>query len=114
MKGVFRIMILSAIAFCKRATCPSAETLLAYGVCSLEAERTVLVAAHLDKCDFCAAELQLLAHHAPLAEEWESPIAEMPLNLRCLAQSILTSDWLSIESLSEPACEKERLTLTDA
>jgi hypothetical protein len=39
---------------------------------------------------------------------------EIPSSLRCLAQSLLTGDWLHIESLAEAAYEKERLTLTDA
>jgi hypothetical protein len=107
-------MILSAIAFCKRATCPSSETLLAYGACDLEAERIVWVEEHLDECDFCGAEFQLLIEHATPAHGGECPFVEMPLNLRCLAQSLLTQDWLSIESLAETAYEKERLTLTDA
>jgi hypothetical protein len=114
VKGVFQIMLLSAIAFCKRATCPSSQILLAYRTRGLEAEQVVWVSEHLDKCDFCGAELQLLTEHAPPAEEEESTLVDMPLNLRCLAKSILTADWRSIESLAETAYEKERLTLTDA
>src|SRR4051812_7012364 len=105
-------MILSAIAFCKRATCPPSETLLSYGTCSLAAEQMLRVAMHLDECDFCGAEIQFLSEHATVEEEVYAP-AEMPSNLRCLAQSLLTADWLHIESLAEPAYEKERLTLTD-
>lgn len=107
-------MILSVNAFSKRATCPSSETLLAYRTCDLGIERIVWVSEHLDECDFCGAELQLLTEHASTAQEEECPIVEMPSSLRCLAQSLLTADWLGIESLAETACEKERLTLTDA
>ena len=106
-------MILSAIAFCKSATCPASETLLDYGTCGLAAEQMMCVEEHLEKCDFCDAEFQLLAAHAPTEEEEIAP-TDIPSNLRCLAQSLLTADWLSIESLAEPAYEKERLTLTDA
>ena len=105
-------MILSATAFCKRATCPSSETLLAYSTEAL-AEQMIWVTQHLDQCDFCHAEFQLLRKHAPQAEE-ECPLVEIPSNLRCLAQSLLTADWLHLESLNETAFEKERLTLTDA
>jgi hypothetical protein len=73
----------------------------------------VWVAEHLDECDFCGAELQLLTEHAPLEDE-ECKAVEMPSSLRCLAQSLLTANWLHIESLGETAFEKERLTLTDA
>ena len=105
-------MILSAIAFRKRATCPSSQTLLAYRTSAL-AERMLWITAHLDECDFCGAEFQLLAEHVP-AEEEECRLVEMPASLRCLAQSLLTADWLHIESLSATVFEKERLTLTDA
>jgi len=71
------------------------------------------VAAHLDECDFCGAEFQFLCEHATLEEEVYAPV-EMPSNLRCLALSLLTADWLHIEALAETAYEKERLTLTDA
>src|SRR5947199_6822283 len=105
-------MILSAIAFCKRVTCPSSEILLSYGTCDLMAEQMLRVASHLDECDFCGAEFQLLSDHATLEEAYV-PV-EIPSSLRCLAQSLLTGDWLHIESLAEAAYEKERLTLTDA
>ena len=106
-------MILGVITFCKRATCPSSETLLAYTTRELATEQSVLIEEHLDACDFCGAEFQLLTHHAPLAEEDCAPV-DIPSNLRCLAQSLLIPDWLHIESLAEKAYEKERLTLTDA
>ena len=113
MKGVFTDMILNKTAFCKRATCPSSETLLAYEACELAAGQMVRLAVHLDECEFCGAELQLLTRHVPAEEEDCAPV-EMPSNLRRLAQSLLTADWLHIESLAEMAFEKERLTLTDA
>jgi hypothetical protein len=106
-------MILRAITFCKSATCPSSETLLTYRTRALALEQTVWVESHLDECDFCGAEFQLLAEHAPTEEE-ECEIVDMPSSLRRLAQSLLTADWLHIESIGETAFEKERLTLTDA
>jgi hypothetical protein len=107
-------MILRATAFCKKATCPSSETLLTYRTSSLAVEQTLRVEAHLDECDFCGAEFQLLAEHVPTDEEEECAFVDIPSNLRCLAQSLLTANWLHIESLGETAFEKERLTLTDA
>lgn len=78
------------------------------------AERMIWVASHLDECDFCGAEFQLLTEHAPIEEE-ECAFTDMPLNLRWLAKSILSTDLLSLEeSLGGTAYEKERLTLTDA
>jgi hypothetical protein len=75
-------------------------------------EQAVWVEAHLDECDFCGAEFQLLAEHVPTEEEYA--FVDIPSNLRFLAQSLLTADWLHLESLGETAFEKERLTLTDA
>ena len=109
----FTDMILGVITFCKRVTCPSSQTLLAYTTHDLATEQMANVQEHLDACDFCGAEFQLLAKHAPLAEEDCAPV-DIPSNLRCLAQSLLTTDWLHIESLAEKGYEKERLTLTAA
>ena len=106
-------MILSAITFCKRATCPSSEVLLSYRTCGLAAERMVWVASHLDECDFCGAELQLLTEHAPAPAE-ECALADMPPHLRWLAESLLSASLLNLESLAGCVYEKERLTLTDA
>ena len=106
-------MILNAIAFCKRVTCPSSETLLAYRTCDMVVERMIWVATHLEECDFCGAEFQLLVEHAPTEEE-ECVPSDMPLNLRWLAKSLLNTDLVGLESLAETAYEKERLTLTDA
>lgn len=105
-------MILSAIAFCKRATCPSSETLLNYQTQGLAAEQSLWVERHLEECDFCGAEVQLLTEHTPQEEEYA--FVAMPSSLRHLAQSLLSAGWLHIESFSETALEKERLTLTDA
>ena len=106
-------MILSAIAFCKRASCPSSETLLLYRTRNLAARRMACVASHLDECDFCGAELQLLTHHTPPEQE-EYVVTAMPANLRWLAEKLLGAVPLNLEVLIEPAYEKERLTLTDA
>jgi hypothetical protein len=73
----------------------------------------VWVASHLYECDFCGAELQMLTEHEP-PEQQECAIADMPLNLRWLAESLLSANPLSLESLAGAAYEKERLTLTDA
>jgi hypothetical protein len=45
------------------------------------------VKEHLAECDFCNAELPLLAHHQPVAGGQRTP--EIPMNLRILAESIL-------------------------
>ena len=46
-----------------------------------------LVKQHLESCEFCSAELPLLAHHRPERATANTP--EIPTNLRILAESIL-------------------------
>jgi hypothetical protein len=72
----------------------------------------VWVASHLDECDFCGAELQLLSEHEPAVEE-DCALGAMPPHLRWLAESLLSAK-LNLESLAGTIYEKERLTLTDA
>ncbi|MBV9957635.1 MAG: hypothetical protein JO360_04405 [Acidobacteria bacterium] len=99
--------------FCKRASCPSAETLLTYRSCGLEAITDEHITQHLAACDFCGAELQLLGE-CPQADEGETFATEIPLPLRRLAEEILAGSPLTAEMFSEAGYEKERLTLTDA
>jgi hypothetical protein len=73
--------------FCKRISCPSSQTLLAFRRSRLGCGEKTYVEGHLDSCDFCSAELQLLTHHRNETEEYA--FAEMPTQLRRLAQSIL-------------------------
>jgi hypothetical protein len=73
----------------------------------------VWVASHLDECDFCGAELQLLSQHAPAKVE-KYALSDMPPHLRWLAESLLSANLPKLESLIGTVYEKERLTLTDA
>src|SRR2546422_754759 len=52
-------------SFTKQAACPSSKTMLSYCSAKLSPKIKKLVTWHLSECDFCAAEVQLLAHHAP-------------------------------------------------
>ena len=76
------------LAFRKTAACPASATLLSYRSDSLAAEAAVSVRDHLELCDFCSAELPLLAHHQPpVTGTHKAP--EIPMDLRILAESIL-------------------------
>jgi hypothetical protein len=77
------------VPFRKTATCPASATLLSFRSASLPAEAAVLVKDHLEVCDFCSAELPLLAHHTAGAERGGSKTPEIPMDLRILAESIL-------------------------
>lgn len=74
------------LTFQKTASCPASSTLLSYRAEKLSRKSAEMVRAHLVDCEFCAAELPLLAHHKP-GRQPRAP--EIPMNLRILAESIL-------------------------
>ena len=74
--------------FIKTAACPASATLLSFCCDTLSAEATIPVRDHLGLCEFCNAELPLLAHHQ-VGAIVGSRTPEMPINLRILAESIL-------------------------
>jgi hypothetical protein len=78
----------STAPFRKTAACPASATLLSFRANSLSAEAAGLVNDHLKVCDFCSAELPLLAHHQPLSGAYSVP--QIPDGLRILAESILS------------------------
>lgn len=75
------------LTFSKTAACPASATLLSYRTQKLSPEIAALVRKHLGVCEFCNAELRLLAHHKRAARTPQTP--EIPMNLRILAESIL-------------------------
>jgi hypothetical protein len=79
----------TTVEFRKTAACPASATLLSLLCNNLPAEAAKGVRAHLEECDFCAAELPLLAHHQPVTGTNRTP--EIPMDLRILAESILKS-----------------------
>ena len=75
------------VAFKKTAACPASATLLSFRANSLSVKTATDVKEHLELCDFCSAELPLLAHHQSARGGQKTP--EIPMNLRVLAESIL-------------------------
>jgi len=73
--------------FRKTAACPASATLLSYAADNLPIDVARGVREHLEVCDFCSAELPLLAHHTPATAINGPP--EIPRDLRILAESIL-------------------------
>ena len=76
--------------FLKTAACPASATLSFCGK-NLSVEAETMVTEHLSVCDFCNAELPLLAHHQSALSFHKTP--EIPMNLRILAESILATDF---------------------
>ena len=77
----------TTLEFRKTAACPASATLVSFRCQNLPAEIATSVSEHLRVCDFCCAELRLLAHHQPASGAYYAP--EIPMNLRILAESIL-------------------------
>ena len=75
------------VPFLKTDACPASKTLLALRGKTLSKKAAKQVSEHLDSCDFCNAERQLLAHHTPGRKGSKTP--EIPINLRILAEAIL-------------------------
>ena len=78
----------TTIPFLKTAACPASATLLSFRSQTLEAEAEMLVKDHLKVCDFCNAELPLLAHFDSMVTPIKTP--EIPMDLRILFESIFS------------------------
>ena len=74
------------LTFRKTAACPTSTTLLAFSSDKLSRMVFTVVKQHLESCEFCVAELTLLAHHR--RERYSQP-PQIPENLKILAESIL-------------------------
>jgi hypothetical protein len=61
--------------------------LLSFSLKKLSLEVSSLIKYHLRDCEFCSAELALLAHHNQPQKAERPP--EIPMNLRILAESIM-------------------------
>lgn len=83
--------MVTAIAslFNKKVGCPSSQDLLDYVQACLATAHSLRIEAHLADCDFCNAELQLLNRYQNSQDEYS--FAEMPLQLRGLAERLLQS-----------------------
>ena len=78
----------NATSFTKAPSCPSSNLLLSFRMKTLSPEILNLIRYHLADCDFCNAEVPLLAHYQPPAKG-ECKVPEIPINLRILAESLL-------------------------
>ena len=82
-------MSLSSLrSFNKGLSCPSATKLVTYSCEDLSSKEMERVRIHLNRCDFCSAELSFLKRHPPITEEVLTPV--MPNHLRLLAKALLT------------------------
>ncbi|MDQ3172661.1 MAG: hypothetical protein M3Q91_02995 [Acidobacteriota bacterium] len=98
-------------SFTKTVACPSSNILLSFHMRALSPEITTLVRHHLAACDFCCAEMPLLAHYqSPLKGECRPP--EIPINLRILAESLIGKSSKLRKVSERKICVKFGLSLT--
>ena len=83
------------VTFCKRKTCPAAELLLRYHAAVLDPTSERVVAAHLAECDFCGAELFLLAKYPPPSLPCYTPLP-VPAPRNRLTSTLLGGARLSL------------------
>jgi hypothetical protein len=95
-----------ASLFNKKVGCPSSQDLLDYDQACLASAHSLRIEAHLADCDFCNAELQLLNRYQNTQDEYS--FAEMPLQLRGLAERLLHSTATPFHALRRP--EENRRT----
>jgi hypothetical protein len=65
--------------FLKREDCPSSFELVAFQKGELSRERGLGVRRHLDRCDFCDAEVDLYLHNPLEEDSIETPAIPGPL-----------------------------------
>lgn len=101
--------------FHKGACCPPSEELLQFCQHSarIEGKRCAELDRHLAVCDFCSAELYLLAAHAPRGIRIGgcTPV-QMPVHLYALARALLAKPRGT--HFAEVMHASTALTLTDA
>jgi hypothetical protein len=87
--------------------------LVSYTRATLAREVRQQLAAHLDACDFCDAELYLLSKFPPTGAT-VCPSAKIPFALYRLAKDLLSVSTNAAGRAVEILYERERLSLTDA
>jgi hypothetical protein len=100
----------STARFRKLRTCPQTETLLTFCQAARTASRRGRIAEHVESCDFCGAEVQMLTRHAPPAGALPFDSTTMPAHLRRLAEDVLSEPCYDRARFAESLLEIERLT----
>src|SRR5687768_7032942 len=86
---MFSANSLKMINFCKNATCPPSQGLLAFQNGETRNEENEFIRNHLMSCEFCAAEVEFYAHF-PQSEDICTE-TKIPLPLYQLAEALLSS-----------------------
>ena len=100
----------STARFRKLRTCPQTDTLLTFCRSAHAAARRGRVAEHVESCDFCGAEVQMLSRHAQAAGTLTLPAHALPAHLRRLAEDVLAEPCYNRARFAEALLEVERLS----
>lgn len=100
------------INFCKNASCPSSQELLAFQNGDQSPKSSADIYRHLIKCEFCAAEVEFYAHYPQSDEKIE--IGKIPAPLFELAEALLSNKHKDFSLLNKLLSENENMTLEKA
>ncbi len=87
--------------------------LLGYTQSTIARELRAEMAAHLDACDFCDAELYLLTMFPPVSAVRCTPV-KIPRPLYHLAKELFAASTQAAERTVELLYDREKLSFTDA
>jgi hypothetical protein len=91
--------------------CPSGHELLDYHLTKLTKARRPAVEHHLDKCEFCCAELQLLESFPQDDICYCDESADLPAPLRRLAEALIHGGAPTLRAAFGEAMENEKVDL---
>jgi hypothetical protein len=100
------------INFCKHATCPSSQGLLAFQKGESSKDENEIIRKHLTACEFCAAEVEFYARF-PQSEITYAE-TKIPVPLLQLAEALLGSRQKNFNLFNKLLGENESLTLEKA
>jgi hypothetical protein len=96
--------------FCKHENCPSSAELLDFQHGELTRAHGSVISAHLETCDFCAAEVEFYFHY-PLDKNSDESVqqVEIPGPLYELAEALLKKKHTDARSLNSLLKEKGKV-----
>lgn len=96
------------ITFCKSATCPASQDLLAFQKGETVNKESDAIRNHLKSCEFCATEAEFYAQFPQNEDKVVS--VEIPLPLFQLAEALLNNRHKEFSLLDKLLLEKEPVT----
>lgn len=102
------MLSINMITFCKNASCPASQELLAFQKGETTSKESAVIREHLESCEFCLTEVDFYAQY-PQSEEFVEAV-EIPLPLFQLAEALLSNRQKNFSILNRLLIEKEPAT----